>query len=69
MTKQLQSDLAELGKLKGIKIAMTDEEQPLLIGFSYEQKTPGDKALAWLWWASVVAIYGVCGLVLWWVMT
>ena len=69
MTKQLQSDLSELEKLKGIRIAMTDDEQSFFIGFSYQQATPGDKAFAWICWTAVAVLYGVCGLILWWTVT
>jgi hypothetical protein len=66
MTKQLQADLSELEKLKGIRIVMADDEQSFFIGFSYEQRTRGEKAFAWMCWTAVAILYGVCGLVLWW---
>jgi hypothetical protein len=69
MNKQLQSDLSELEMLKGIRIAMTDDEQSFFIGFSYQQETPGDKAFAWICWTAVAVLYGVCGLILWWTVT
>jgi hypothetical protein len=65
MTKQLQSDLSELEKLKGIRIAMTDDGQSWFIGLSYRQKAPDEKALAWMYWTAVAVIYGICGLILW----
>ena len=68
MTKQLQSDLSELEMLKGIRIAMTDE-QSFFIGFSYQQKSPDDRAFAWVCWTGVAILYGVCGLILWWAVT
>jgi hypothetical protein len=68
MTKQLQSDLSELEMLKGIRIAMTDE-QSFFIGFSYQQKSPDDRAFAWMCWTVVAILYGVCGLILWWAVT
>jgi hypothetical protein len=68
MTKQLQADLSELEKLKGIRIVMADDEQSFFIGFSYEQRTRGEKAFAWMCWTAVAILYGVCGLVLWWAM-
>jgi len=68
MTKQLQSDLAELEKLRGIRIAMTDDEQSFFIGFTYQQN-PDDRAFAWMCWTAVAILYGVCGLILWWVVT
>lgn len=69
MTKELQSHLSELDKLKGIRIAMTDDEQPLSIGLSYQQKTPGEKTFAWLYWTAVAILSGVCALIMWWVVT
>jgi hypothetical protein len=39
MTEQLQSDLLELEELKGIRIAVSDDEQALFVGFSYWQKS------------------------------
>jgi len=68
VTKQLQSDLSELEKLKGIRIAVTDDGQPLFIGFSYQQETPGEKAVAWMCWTAVAILYGG-GLILWWAVT
>jgi hypothetical protein len=65
MTKELQSHLSELEKLKGIRIVMTDDQQPLSIGLSYQEKTPGEEALAWMWWTAVAILYGICGLILW----
>ena len=65
MTRQLQSDLSELEKLKGIRIAVTDDGQSFFIGFSYRQETQDDKALAWMCWTAVAVLYGVCGLILW----
>ena len=69
MTKQLQSDLSELEKLKGIRIAITDDGQSFFVGFSYQRETPGDKAFAWICWMAVAILYGVCGLILWWTAT
>jgi len=68
MTKQLQSDLSELEMLKGIRIAMTDE-QSFFIGFSFQQKSPGDRVFAWMCWTLVAMLYGLCGLILWWTVT
>jgi hypothetical protein len=69
MTKQLQSDLTELEKLKGIRIAITDDEQSFFIAFSYQQETSSDRAFAWICWTGVAILYGVCGLILWWTVT
>ena len=69
MTKQLQSDLSELEKLKGIRIAITNDGQSVFVGFSCQQETPGDKAFAWICWTAVAILYGVCGLILWWAVT
>jgi hypothetical protein len=65
MTEQLQSDLSELENLKGIRIVMTDDEQPLSIGLSYRQKTPSTKAFAWMFWTAAVIFSGVCALIIW----
>ena len=67
MTRQLQSDLAELEKLQGIRIALSDDAQSFFIALSYRQK--GDRAFALLCWTAVAILYGVCGLVLWWAAT
>ena len=69
MTKQLQSDLSELDKLKGIRIAMTDDEEPLFIGLSYGQKASAEKTFAWTFWMAMAVLYGVCALIMWWVGT
>jgi hypothetical protein len=69
MTEQLQSDLLELEELKGIRIAVSDDEEALFIGFSYWQKNPRDRVFAWLCWTAVAILYGACGLILWWVAT
>jgi len=69
MTKQLQSDLSELEKLKGIRIAITDDGQSFSIGFSYQREPPGEKVFAWTCWMAVATLYGVCGLILWWAVT
>ncbi len=68
MTQQLQADLSELEKLKGIRIVLTDDEQPLFIGFSYQQKT-GEKAFAWMFWTAAAVLYGVIALIIWRVAT
>lgn len=67
MTKELQSHLYDLEKLKGIGIAMTKDEQPLFIYLylSCRQKIPGEKTLASMWWTAVAMLYGICGLILW----
>lgn len=69
MTKQLQSDLSELEKLKGIRIVITDDCQSFFIGFSYQRETPGEKTFAWMFWTAVATLYGACGLILWWAVT
>ncbi len=50
MTKELQSHLSELERLEGIRIAMTDDEQLLVIGIRYQQEAQGEKAFAWMFW-------------------
>jgi hypothetical protein len=67
VTRQLQSDLSELEKLRGIRIVMTEDKQPLLIGLSY-QKT-GEKVFAWMFWTAVAVLYGAIGLIIWRVAT
>jgi len=69
MAKQLQSDLSELEKLKGIRIANTGDGQSFFVATRYQREVPGDKALAWICWAAVAILYGVCGLILWWIAT
>ena len=69
MTKELQSHLSELERLKGIRIVMTDDDQPLFMGLSYQQNTSGvSKPLAWMFWTAVAILYGVAALVIWWVV-
>ena len=69
MTKELQSHLSELEKLKGIRIVMTDDEQPLSIGLSYRRTTAGEKSVGWMFWTAVAVLYGVYVLILWWLTT
>ena len=69
MTKQLQSDLSELDKLKGIRIVMTDDEEPSFIGLSYRQKASDEKTFTWTFWMAMAVLYGVCALIVWWVGT
>ena len=69
MTRQRQFDLSELENLKGISIAMTDDEQPLLMGVSYQRKTDSDKTFAWMFWTAVAILYGALALTIWWVVT
>lgn len=59
--------LSDLEKLKGIGIAVTEDEQPLFIYLylSRRQKIPGEKMLASMWWTAVAMLYGICGLILW----
>jgi hypothetical protein len=69
MTKEHQSHLSELENLKGIRIVMTDEGEPLFIGLSYQQRTSAEeKPLAWMFWTAVAILYGVAALVIWWVV-
>ena len=69
MIRQRQFDLSELENLKGISIAMTDDEQPLFMGVSYQRKTDGDNAFAWMFWTAVAILYGALALTIWWVVT
>ncbi len=68
VTSQLQSDLSELEKLKGIGIVMTEDEQPLVIGLSYQQKT-GETIFAWMFWTAAAVLYGAIALIIWQVAT
>ena len=67
MTKELQSHLSELEKLKGIRIVMTDDQQPLSIGLSYREKTPGEKTASWMFWTAMAILFGIALLIMWWV--
>lgn len=62
MTKQLQSDLSKLEKLKGIRIAITDDGQSFFLGFGYQRETPGEKTFAGVCWTAVATLYGACAL-------
>ena len=64
MIKELQPDISDLKKLKGIRIGMTDDEQPFLI-FSYAERQGNEKALALRCWFLVGALYSLCGLIIW----
>jgi hypothetical protein len=69
MTKELQSHIFELEKLKGIRIATGDNQQPFLV-FTYREKRtpPGDRVFVWGFWAAIVAIYGACAFLIWWLL-
>jgi hypothetical protein len=68
MIKDLQIDTSDLQRLKGISIAMTENQKPVLI-FTYEEKTSSEKALAWLFnWYAVAVLYCVAGLLLFWML-
>lgn len=68
MTRERQFDLSELEKLKGISIAMTDDEQPWFMSVSYQRRTDGDKIFAWMFWTAVTVLYGALALTIWWVV-
>ena len=65
MSRELQIDIAELRKLKGIRIETTADHQPFLI-FTYAKKRMSETLFAVVCWAAVVALYAVCGFVIWW---
>lgn len=67
MTKNLQSEIAELEKLKGVSIGTTPDDEAFLI-FSYYEKTAKPKALPWIFWAVVAVVFCLCGLLVWWLM-
>ncbi len=45
---------------------MTDDQQPLSIGLSYRERTPGNKASRWMLWTAVAVLYAVGVLILCW---
>ncbi len=47
---------------------MTEDEQPLVIGLSYQQKT-GETIFAWMFWTAAAVLYGAIALIIWQVAT
>ena len=65
MYSEFQVDTSELKKLKGISIALTDDDQPFLV-FTYKKREMSERGFAVVWWSVVAALYAICGLVFWW---
>jgi hypothetical protein len=65
MYRELQVDISELEKLKGISIGLTDDDQPFLI-FTYKKRKMSERVFGSLCWSIVVALYAACGFVVWW---
>jgi len=65
MYSEFQVDTSELKKLKGISIALTDDDQPFLV-FTYKKREMSERAFAVVWWSVVAALYAICGFVFWW---
>ena len=66
MFSEFQVDTSELKRLRGISIGMTDDDQPFLI-LTYDKGKLSESVLALFCWSIVVALYGACGFVIWWV--
>jgi hypothetical protein len=67
MTRNLQSEIVELEKLKGVSIATTPDDEAFLI-FSYYEKTAKPKALPGIFWGVVTAVFCLCGFLVWWLV-
>jgi hypothetical protein len=64
MYREFQVDTSELKKLKGISIAMTDNDQPSLV-FTYQKRRMSERVLAVVFWSVVAALYAICGFIVW----
>ena len=60
-------DTYELQGLKGIRIGMTRDEQPILI-LTYQKKRMSDKVFAWVFCSVIAALLGMWGFVIWWLV-
>lgn len=67
MIENLHIDTAELDKLKGISIRMTDDDQPFLI-FRYKKESMVEKAFPWIFWSLVMVLFCVYGFAIWWMV-
>jgi hypothetical protein len=65
MYKEIQVDTSELKKLKGISIALTEDDQPFLV-FTYKKREMSERVFAVVCWSAVAALYAICGFVFWW---
>jgi hypothetical protein len=65
MYSQFQVDISELKRLKGIRIELTDADQPFLI-FTYKKRKMSERVFALFCWSAVVALYVACGFLVWW---
>jgi hypothetical protein len=65
MYGEFQVDITELKRLKGIRIAVTDDDQPFLI-FTYKKRKMSETVFAVVCWSVVAALYAICGFVFWW---
>ena len=65
MYSEFQVDTSELKKLKGISIALTDDDQPFLV-FTYKKREMSERVFAVVCWSVVAALYAICGFVFWW---
>jgi len=65
MYSEFQVDTSELKKLKGISIALTDDDQPFLV-FAYKKREMSERVFAVVCWSVVAALYAICGFVFWW---
>jgi len=65
MYRDFQVDTSELKKLKGISIALTDDDQPFLV-FTYKKREMSERVFAMVCWSVVAAFYAICGFIFWW---
>jgi hypothetical protein len=65
MYREFQVDTSDLKGLKGIRIEVTDDDQPFVI-FTYKKRKVSERVLAVVWWSVVAALYAICGFIVWW---
>ena len=63
MKKEIEIDMSDLEKLKGISIARTEDHRAFLV-FTYREKTRSETTFDWLFWSAVAALYCLIGLLL-----
>ena len=65
MFTEFQVHTSELKRLKGIRIEVTENDQPFLI-FTYKNRKMSERVFAVVCWSVVAALYAACGFVFWW---
>jgi hypothetical protein len=64
MYREFQVATSELKMLKGIRIEVTDDDQPFLI-FTYKKRKVSERVFAVVCWSVVAAFYAICGFIVW----